>query len=66
MACFRQLAVIALLATAAFADAATLTWNGSAGPLWSNPANWDTATIPANGDSLVHQRVELAPYTLLT
>jgi autotransporter-associated beta strand protein len=32
---------------------ATLTWDGSADNLWSNSANWDTNTVPQDGDSLV-------------
>jgi autotransporter-associated beta strand protein len=32
----------------------TNTWTGLGGtPFWSNPANWDTGTIPETGDDLV-------------
>ena len=42
-----------LLASMPLAHAATLTWTGNASALWSDAGNWDTATAPANGDSLV-------------
>jgi len=32
---------------------ATLTWDGSASNLWNNAANWDTNTIPDDGDILI-------------
>ena len=43
------LAIVAMLATGL--HAADITWNGSAGDnLWSNPDNWERASVPGDGD----------------
>jgi autotransporter-associated beta strand protein len=34
------------------AEAADRTWTGTASPLWSDPANWETG-VPGNGDNLL-------------
>lgn len=33
--------------------AASLTWTGAAGTLWSSPGNWQPSGVPANGDILM-------------
>ena len=45
-------AAVAVVLLAAPALAATRTWSGTAGNLWSNPANWG-GTLPVAGDDLL-------------
>ena len=44
--------LLALVASSAPSEAAFRTWQGSAGPAWSNPANWLGNVAPENGDFL--------------
>jgi hypothetical protein len=47
-----RIAAFVLAAGASFANAAELTWTGSASNLWSNASNWNPAAAPGSGDSL--------------
>lgn len=47
-----RIAALALAAGVSFANAAQLTWTGSASNLWSNAGNWDPAAVPGSGDIL--------------
>jgi hypothetical protein len=49
----RLLLAAAFVAISLPAAATSYTWNGSAGNLWSNPANWTPNGVPQSGDSLV-------------
>lgn len=49
----RVLSVVCTLMTMTGASAATRTWTGSAGTLWSNPGNWAEGAAPVAEDALV-------------
>jgi fibronectin-binding autotransporter adhesin len=59
--CLSLLAAI-LVFNAGIGSAATVTWTGTAGNgLWSDPANWDTSTIPAAADDVIIPTVSGSP-----
>jgi len=47
------LIAIILMVTAGMSQAATVTWDGSAGTAWDVADNWDTAAVPVAADDVV-------------